>query len=239
MSKYTTQVRYICEQESGISDGNVNDIIKGSWRKIFDFDFPIWDESYREVLCTKILKHYYTREIGLETVGLWKLKLDTKMNEIMPYFNERYISTTYKYNPLYDVDYYRTTKGKDDGVNARTGSRDSLNSETGISNGQNEGISKFSDTPQGGLIGIKNDEYLTNATINENKGSNDYRRNGTTKDTTSEDGSFSTTKDYVEHVSGKYPGFSYGKAIKEYRDNLINIDYEIIDELKDLFMLLW
>lgn len=239
MSKYTTQVRYICEQESGISNGSVNDIIAGSWRKVFDFDFPIWDESYREVLCTKILKHYYTREIGLETVGLWKLKLDTKMNEIMPYFNERYISTTYKYNPLYDVDYYRTTKGKDDGINARNGSRDSLTSETGLSNGENEGISKFSDTPQGGLIGIKNDEYLTNATINENKGSNDYRRNGTTKDTTSEGGSFSTTKDYVEHVSGKYPGFSYGKAIKEYRDNLINIDYEIIDELKDLFMLLW
>lgn len=239
MSKYTTLVRYICETESGLIDGKVNDVIAESWDKVFDFDFPIWDENYRQVLCSKILKHYYTREIGLETVGLWKLKLDTKMNEIMPYYNERYLSTTYKYNPLFDVDYYRTTKGTDDGTNSRHGERTNLGNETGLTNGQSKTISKFSDTPQGGLIGIENNEYLTSATINESSGSNDYRRNSTNNDTTQEVGSFNTTKDYIEHVHGKMPGFSYGKAIKEYRDNLINIDNEIIDELKDLFMLIW
>lgn len=239
MSKYTTQVRYICEKSAGIIDGNVSEVIKASWDKIFDFDFPIWDENYKEVLCTKILKHYYTREIGFETVGLWKLKLETKMNEIMPYFNERYLSTTYKYNPLFDVDYYKTTTGKDNGVNSRNGQRDNMSAETSNGSGQSKTINKFSDTPQGGLIGIENDEYLTNATINNGSGSNSYSKNGTNKDVTSEAGSFTTTRDYVEHISGKMPGVSYAKAIKEYRDNLINIDYEIIDELKDLFMLLW
>lgn len=108
MSKYTTEVRYICETMSGLtqSEGyrSVNEIIKKSAPLIFDFPFPMFDESYRAVLEQKILKHFYTREIGLETVGLWKLKLDTKMNEIMPYYNQLYKSELLEFNPLYDVD---------------------------------------------------------------------------------------------------------------------------------------
>lgn len=255
MSKYTTEVRYICEVNSGLTEGNVSQYIANSWQKIFDFDFPIWDENYRSVLCTKILKHYYTREIGLETVGLWKLKLETKLNEIMPYYNELYESTTFKYNPLYDADYYKTTKGTDVGENNRAGQSNTVNNssnsgsfdEAGESSGKNKRVNRFSDTPQGGLIGIENDEYLTNATIDENEGENSNNRsghnvnniNGSVAGTESETGNFNTTKDYIDHVFGKFPGRSYAKDIREYRENLLNIDMQIIDELKDLFMLLW
>lgn len=111
MSKYTTQVRFICETAAGLSESegqaSVNKIISAAIPSVFDFDFPIFDESYRNVLETKILKHYYTREIGLETVGLWKLKLDTKLNEIMPYYNQLYKSELLDFNPFYDVDLTR------------------------------------------------------------------------------------------------------------------------------------
>ena len=84
MSKYTTQVRFICESVSGHTDSvgfdDVDSVIEDAIPHIFDFDFPIFDENYREVIETKILRHYYTREIGLETYGLWKLKLHTKLN---------------------------------------------------------------------------------------------------------------------------------------------------------------
>lgn len=111
MSKYTTQVRFICETATGLSESegqaSVKQIIAAAIPSVFDFDFPIFDESYRTVLETKILKHYYTREIGLETVGLWKLKLDTKLNEIMPYYNQLYKSELIEFNPMYDVDLTR------------------------------------------------------------------------------------------------------------------------------------
>lgn len=111
MSKYTTQVRFICETAAGLSESegqtSVKQIIAAALPSVFDFDFPIFDESYRNVLETKILKHYYTREIGLETVGLWKLKLDTKLNEIMPYYNQLYKSELIEFNPMYDVDLTR------------------------------------------------------------------------------------------------------------------------------------
>lgn len=120
MSKYTTEVRFICETMAGLdhSEGynSVNDIITLSMDKIFDFDYPIFDANYKSILQRKILKHYYTREIGAETVGLWKHFLDRKMNEIMPYYNKLYLSETLDFNPLYDVDL--TTTRKTDGEKA-------------------------------------------------------------------------------------------------------------------------
>ena len=108
MSKYTTELRFICEESAGLahSEGytSIDSVLDKSRDKIFDFDFPIFDENYRIPLENKILKHYYTREIGFETVGLWKHFLGMRMNEIMPYYNKLYSSELIEFNPMYDVD---------------------------------------------------------------------------------------------------------------------------------------
>ena len=109
MSKYTTEVRYLCEYEAGYDESqgyqSVDNIVTLASPKIFDFDFPIFDENYRLILEKRILKHYYTREICEETYGLWKLRLEDRMNLIMPYFNKLYESELLQFNPLYDTDY--------------------------------------------------------------------------------------------------------------------------------------
>lgn len=114
MSKYTTEVRFICETASGLGESkgytDVNTIITNAIPKIFTFTFPIFDENYRTVLEKKILKHFYTREICEETVGLWKLRLDTRLNEIMPYYNKLYKSELLEFNPLYTSNLTRTRK---------------------------------------------------------------------------------------------------------------------------------
>ncbi len=88
MSKYSTQVRFICETCANLTESNgfnnIEDILDKSWNKIFS-DFPIFDEQYRSELCKKILRHYYTRDICCETLGRWKLFLSDKMKNIMPY----------------------------------------------------------------------------------------------------------------------------------------------------------
>lgn len=185
MSKYTTEVRYICEHFSGLSESvgynDVEQVIKNCLPKVFDFNFPIFDESYRTVLETKILRHYYTREIGLETVGLWKLKLNTKLNEIMPYYNKLYKSELIDFNPLYDVDLTRERETKGNGTKDTESSENRTNSnntnrqfsgdENSNSNGtQNQntngnGSSMFSDTPQGAITDLLAGKYLTNATV--------------------------------------------------------------------------
>lgn len=114
MAKYTTSVRSICEAKAGLEESkgkqDVAQIIESARPSIFDFSYPIYDEEYRQVLETKILRHYYTREIGLETVGLWQLFLETRMNEIMPYYNKLYQSELLLagLNPLQDIDLTKT-----------------------------------------------------------------------------------------------------------------------------------
>jgi len=319
MSKYTTELRFICETEAGKTESvglsKVDEVITAALPKIFDFSFPIFDENYRIPLETKIIRHYYTREIGLETYGLWKLKLQTKLNEIMPYYNKLYESELYKYNPLYDVDMTTTHVGQKTGENTNVDQRKSERNNSGTSKNvgdettadtnrattsgernvenkgseTNTGRSKnsatrdhqtddaYSDTPQGTLNNVKNLTYLTNArnivetemtnengestgaSVSENKQAETNQQTVTGDNTsatkrvsertddfteTNKDEGTNTetsksTEDYVLHVMGKSAGVNYARMIKDFRDNLLNIDMDVIKELNELFMLIW
>lgn len=122
MGNYTVSLQTVCEALNGNTSAvgypSVGQLIADTREKIFDFDYPLFDETYRSVLETKILKHYFTRELCEETYGLWKLRLDTKMNEIMPYYNQLYSSELLAINPLYTVNYDKTHK--DSGGDSRT-----------------------------------------------------------------------------------------------------------------------
>lgn len=198
MSKYTTEVRFICENSAGLSESegadNIDSILDRCWNKVFNFDFPIFDENYRQVLCRKILKHYYTREIAHETVGRWKLAMNTKLNEIMPYYNQLYKSELLEFNPFYDAELTRTRDGS--GTRDTTGSTSNTSTESGtnsktntvtsnetssdtsdttesntnntVTNGNT--LNRFSDTPQNSMDtqGIDDSVPLTTVTkINE------------------------------------------------------------------------
>lgn len=89
MAKYTTFLKTLVE--SGFDLG-LN-------------EYPIWDEEYRPILNKKIMDHYWFREIGQETPGLFKFYLNRTMNEIMPYYNQLYKTTILEYNPIHNVDY--------------------------------------------------------------------------------------------------------------------------------------
>lgn len=265
MSKYTTELRFICEKYSGLDESkgydNIDTVINNARTHIFDFDYPIFDNAYKPVLEKKILTHYYTREICEETVGLWKLRLKAKLNEIMPYYNKLYESELLEFNPLYDADYNRGgTK-----VGTQDSTRNDVNSRTDTFGGQDQTTTAnadkythwdlYSDTPQGGIEGILgaenepsllDDGYLTNArhVLHDGTGTTGsattvYGRtngsNGTGRSVFDGD----TTEQYAEHVYGKMPGKSYSAMLKEFRDTFLNIDLEIIKELKNLFFNLW
>ena len=237
MSKYTTEVRYICEMAAGMNESkgynSVNEIIAAAYPSIFSFDFPIFDPNYRPVLCKKILKHFYTKEIGAESVGLWKLWLDAKLNEIMPYYNQLYKSELLlaDVDPLNDVHLTTEHKGSGTGNNSGTNTADT----TATSTNSNSDWELYSDTPQGGITGLNEEKYLTEA----RKRTGSENGSSTSKITGSNSGESSTTEEYVTKVSGKNGGQSYAKILMELRDSFLNIDAMIIEELEPLFMQIW
>lgn len=252
MSKYTTEVRYICEMLSGLSDSvgydNISTVISSSRTKIFSFPYDIHDEAYRPVLETKILKHYYTREICAETYGRWKLFLESRMAEIMPKYAKLYKTASMIVDPLREVDYYKQHSGHgngntiDRGSNTGTISTDT-NNHTTEREPDLKTVVKNLDTPQGGLTGIENNNYLSSANITEQSGKETVKTNGNIEQTNNlrndNTRTYSNTDDYLDHVYGKVSSVSYAALLKEYRDTLINIDQMVIDELSDLFINLW
>lgn len=236
MSKYTTQVRFICETSAKltVSEGfnDIEDILDKSWNKIFS-NFPIFDEEYRAELCKKILRHYYTREICCETVGRWKLFLNDKMKNIMPYYNQLYQSELLKIQPLVSVDRTVTHQGTEN--ETKTTKRNATTTSSSSTDGNTDTWSYYSDTPQGGITGLDSNDYLTNATHNVGTDGNNSRLNGATSDNESGDG---TRKNlYVDKVLG-YEGNQSDMLLK-FRETFLNIDMMIIDELKDLFFTIY
>lgn len=279
MSKYTTEVRFICESKSGLEvsggSGDIDNIIANSWDKIFTSKAPFFDESYRSVLCQKILKHYYLREICCETVGIWLLWMNERLETIMPYYNQLYESELIKFEPLNDVNLTRKHDRTVDGTEERngetsdtsngtrevTGTNDTNETGTGetTTSASSDEIKRdlYSDTPQGAITGLENENYLTNArkitdgvtsSGNENTDTtrnidNNYTENETTNNTKNGTnkvtGTSNTTEDYLETLVGKQGSGTYSKMLMEFRDTFLNIDVMVIDEFKDLFFGLW
>lgn len=311
MSKYTTQLRFICESLTGHTESqgysHIKDILTDAAPLIFDFEYPIFDETYKETLETKILRHFYTREISEETLGLWKLRLCDRMNRIMPYYNQLYESALLEFNPFYDVDLSKS--GNTNGDETRSGAKsettdDNLTSNStgvnhlseqsqgsdsstammhGMTSDQNttEANSvtdnakkdRYSDTPQGTVANLQDNTYLTNArlidedgTVNSSSQSStnavntqessdsrnqtgersaqqsDNRNENKTRNVDRQSNDQSTVhnmNEYIEHVTGKQGGQSYSKMLLEFRETFLNVDQMIIDNLSDLFFLLW
>ena len=242
MSKYTTELRFICESKAGLSNSvgfnQIDDVISNSWNKIFD-NFPIFDESYRSVICGKILKHYYTREISAETVGLWQLWLNTRMGEIMPYYNKLYESALLEFDPFKDTNYSRNHGGTFTGDTVRNG-RSEIDVDNSVtSNGTSNSKNLFSDTPQGAITNIENESYLTNATLIKDTDTNTTNTDGNSTTQNTETTGITNTDNWIETIVGKQSTVSYSKLLQEFRDTFLNIDVMIINDLSDLFMNLW
>lgn len=251
MSKYTTEVRYICEMLSGLTESadetDIDTIIEGSYTSIFDSDIPFFDEDYRLPLEKKILRHYYTREIGYETFGLWKLHLNNKMKEIMPYYNQLYNSELLEFEPLQDTDYYSDHSGTFTGEtvddNDSTSNTSTSNSGSSTDDQTNQVISRYSDTPQGAISDLEDNTYLTNATINDETRDDDatFQNSGSSSNISTMDNTrnINNTDTYLDHIYGKRGTGTYSKYLQEYRDTFLNIDMRVINDLSDLFMNLW
>lgn len=231
MSSYTTQIRYICESLAGYerSKGymSVDEVIDKSWNKIFPPSFVTFKPEYRPILAKKILKYYYTREIGSETFGLFQLRLDAKLSVIMPYYNKLYKAFDKDYDILSDTDVIITHNKENSGDNSANSSSNSKNDYEG------QDINRHSNTPQGGLDGIKSDRYLSSADITDNKNIN--KNTNALKSSSN----FYTTEDYAQHIMGKRGGMTYAYMVNEYAEKLKNIDRMVISELSDLFMQVW
>lgn len=189
MSDYTTQLRFICESyagrtEEGSEAHDVDSIIALARPHLFNFEYPIFDEAYKPELETKIMNHFYTQEIGQETVGLFKQRLKTKMREIMPYYNQLYMSERLKFDPFKNADYVDLHN----------------TAEEGSRRGTNDNTSGFSNTTNNDVTNTHND---TTTTTDTSSGTTHEEGTGTDHKATSGNGTSVTDVTSTTTYSGK------------------------------------
>lgn len=198
----------------------------------FDFQmtsYPIFDEEYRSVLNNNILNHYYESEIGFETASLFRFYLNQTLNEIMPYYNELYkaqksiIDNNLLLNNVNLTEELERTNNTDTTTNSTSNS-----TNNGLSNNKN----LYQDTPQGTITqtDIDNQTWATNITLDKNETSNQIQ------DTSNSTGSADTTEKYLKTIIGSNGGKYNIDILNDIKNNLLNIDMMIINDLNELFM---
>ena len=194
----------------------------------FDFQmtqYPIFDENYRETLNNNILHHYYENEIGFETAPLFRLYLNQKLNEIMTYYNELYKAQKKLIDENLLLNNVNLTEQLN-GQNSTTTSSTSQSTNNGTSNNKN----LFQDTPQGQISStdINNQTWATNLTLDNNTSSN------TINDSSKATGN--GTNSYLKTIIGNNGGKFNIDILNDIKNNLMNIDLMIINDLNELFM---
>ena len=228
MAKYTFELRELFEPikfnppiysrqevEDFFKDYELSDYLTQEQIDVIN-NAGIWS---KDKLARKIVDHYYMRESGLETIGLFKHYAKVKMQEIMEENLPLIYSASIQYDPLVNVDYTETFNRNADNTGESNSTSSNLSS----------GLVVGSNTPQGQIskAGILQGDYASSTSANENEA------NITDKTTTEGN----TKENYTKNVKGN-SGVSATaqKMVEQYRENIIAIDRKIIKELNILFM---
>ena len=236
MQKYTTLVKTICEVcTNAQKTDKIDTIVTNAIPYIFDFTFPFYStsESTLKDWEKRFIKYFYMREIGLETVNLWKFELDNKLNLIMPMYNKMYSKLLNDFDPIIteNITEIRNATGEGTASTKTTGSGDSKTENSG----NNE--MTHSTLPQSSIENFRSNKYLDEATANitENTTSTLTNSTGNTSgETTQKDFSELT----IKGVRGYNPSDLYSKYL-EFISTLGNIDQKVYDDCEDLFMSLF
>lgn len=164
----------------------------------------------KDRLAQKIIDHYFMSDIGFETPALFKHQAKVAMQEIMEEKLPLIYSASIKYDPLVNVDYTETYN--------RT--------STGNSTSSSDGLNVHSNTPQGQInkSEILDGKYASSTDANELSDKTDTTGN----------------EQYTKNVKGN-SGVSATaqKMVQQYRENIIMIDRDIVNDLASLFMAIY
>ena len=237
MATYTIELRKVCEifgrneVENWFKSYNLSDFLTPE--QIAQIEkYNVWS---KEKLATKIVDHYYMREIGFETPALFKHYAITTMQEIMEEYLLKIYTKFLEYDPLSSVDYTeeytRTIDVESSSEGANEGSSNSSSSNNG------SGLNVTSNTPQGQIQKSQVLQGKYASQVNASETESNINDETTTSSSSQNSGSSNTLEKYTHTMKGDNGVIVTNQyLIREFRELAINFDLEIINRLNDLFM---
>ena len=225
MASYTMELRKVIEYYSREEVEN--------WFKSYEIEnyltplqieqitkFGVWS---KDRLAKKIVDHYYMREIGFETPALFKHYAITTMNEIMERYLPKIYSNFLEYDPLSNVDFTEEYTREIIGSAENQGQSNSNSNSSGMAINNN--------TPQTNIAKQNLENGIYASSVNQTDTQIEDETN------TSSSASSNTIEKFTRHEEGDNGVIiTNQRLVKEYREIIVAIDEEIIQELNSLFM---
>lgn len=217
MAKYTFELRELVstfgedEVKKWFTDWELGDFLTKEEIEVIE-SRGTWS---KDKLAKRIIDHYFTREVGTDAVGQFRLFVKDKMNEVMETYAPLIYSASIEYDPLVNVNFTETYSGN------------TVNSSQSNSQSKGSGLTVNSDTPQGQISKsqILQGRYASSTGANE------------TDNTVNDESSNKGQETYTKTTKGNSGVTATAQAlIKQYRDAIRALDTEIIYELEPLFM---
>lgn len=238
MARYTTTVKTICESlidpQKYADYTTIDSIVDNAVPKIFDYTIGL---KFPEADIEKqILIEYFNREIAFETVGYWKMKMRSlliknreKYNNIYALFSKNNVSM------FDDVDTLETREktSSDNGTLSSTNTTTATNENTVSS----ESVDQYSETPQNGLTGVREGQYLTTADIKNDTGTN--TTTGSTSSSSNQSSGNSGSENETVKRSGRSGGRIGAEIMEEYGKNMATLSSVILDDVAPLFLAIY
>lgn len=202
---------------------------------LFDFDYPFYsdDLSMKEEFENRFIEHYYFHEIGFETVARFKHYLRSRLRDVMPYYSQLYESElkakdlNFLLNKDLREEFIRESSGTLESSAKTSGSNSMSSSNTNNSKVSNldNGVAAVN-LSSGNLTGVSQDTTSANASNQTESGTTQANKTNQNEKT-------------IFTSQGNIGVVSSANLLKEWRDVMINIQLQLIEECHDLFMLIY
>ena len=231
-------------------------------------DYEIFDEEYRPILNNAILEYYKFREIGFQNPCLWRDRLRRRLDYIMRNkYNALYKAKLIEFNPLFNVDMTETfthetshkNNTKQTGSSVTNGQEENnttndrtMNAER---NTENEGLNITSQYPSDEMVNndLSSNVFVDNALKQTSTNSDTETTTDKITQVSKLNNSDNTNVDnkiiekgkeietYTRTNKGSSAGLPFSKAMLQFKEFVMqyDLDGQVINELKDLFMTIW
>ena len=204
MSKYTLELRYMYEDENF---------------KLFDFPYNLYDNDLKPWFEEKFYQHFMFYEIGFDTIGMFKQRLMSKLNDIYPYYKQLYETEIRSKN----IDFMLNKDLKESYVRELTSNSNS-NQESNVTSNSLSTAGQL--TPSLIANSQKIDKFMDSA----------QKDNSSSNSTSIGESNGNSREEYTLTSQGNIGITSSAELLTKWRETLLNIDLMIFEECNDLFM---
>ena len=204
MSKYTLELRYLYE------DSNF---------QLFDFPYNLYNNDLKPWFEEKFFQHFMFYEIGFDTIGMFKQRLMSKLNDIFPYYKQLYETEI----RTKGIDFMLNKDLKESYVRELTSNSNS-NQESNVTSNSLSTAGQL--TPSLIANSQKIDKFMDSA----------QKDNSSSSSTSSGESNGNSKEEYTLTSQGNIGITSSAELLTKWRETILNIDLMIFEECNDLFM---